>query len=214
MRRLSLCSLALAMLLSLAIIPSAPRAGTIPLPGPNPNWTEMQTYEWYIGFLARASQICRAYGEAAVLSRLARMSPYGAVGFAQNPADGFLGNGCVRLRDRAAEMVADAAKIEDYIEATYNCSDDGCFGQSLDDWQFHACGNSLKSHFAILDIDDKNIRAVTMLNPSTTGSKAAHQARVQFHSCQGSLYIDLTEQCIMEKTQTRGDCAFDGIERY
>src|SRR3546814_1855181 len=94
----------------------------------------------------------------------------------------------------------------------YDCSDDGCFGQNLDDWQFHACGNSLKSHFAILDIDDENIRAVTMLNPGKTGSKAAHQARVQFHSCQGSLYIDLTEQCIMEKSQTRGDCAFDGIE--
>src|SRR3546814_16374659 len=93
-------------------------------------------------------------------------------------------------------MEAEAAQIEEHIELTYNCSDDGCYGQDLSDWQFHACGNSLKSHFAILDLDDKDIRAVTMLNPRKTNSKAAHQARVQFNSCQRSDERRVGKECV------------------
>ncbi|HEY9537911.1 MAG TPA: hypothetical protein VIS03_09995 [Kiloniellaceae bacterium] len=126
----------------------------------------------------------------------------------------FLGAACARFKDDVAAMEAEAAQIEEHIELTYNCSDDGCYGQDLSDWQFHACGNSLKSHFAILDLDDKDIRAVTMLNPRKTNSKAAHQARVQFHSCQGSLYIDLTEDCAMERKVVRGDCEIEGADRF
>src|SRR3546814_3181999 len=110
MRRSSLCSTFLAALLSLALAPAAPQAAIISSPGPNPNWTEMQEFEWYVGYLARASQICGAYDESAVLTRLARMTPYGAIGLAQSRADGFLGAACVRLRKAADELVADAAK--------------------------------------------------------------------------------------------------------
>src|SRR3546814_16157005 len=53
-----------------------------------------------------------------------------------------------------------------------------------------------------------------MLNPRKTNSKAAHQARVQFHSCQGSLYIDLTEDCAMERKVVRGDCEIEGADRF
>ena len=109
------------------------------------------------------------------------------------------------------ELAADSKKIQQYLETTYNCSGEGCYGQKLSDWQFHTCGNSLKSHFAILDIDDKDIRKVTMIDPKLTGSRAAYQARIQFKSCTGSLYIDLTKQCIMEKSVTRGDCDIDGV---
>ena len=52
------------------------------------------------------------------------------------------------------------------------------------------------------------------MNPEKMGSDADHMARVQFHSCQGSLYIDLTDQCIMEKSRTRGDCTIEGIKGY
>src|SRR3546814_5010509 len=69
MRRSSLCSTFLAALLSLALAPAAPQAAIISSPGPNPNWTEMQEFEWYVGYLARASQICGAYDESAVLTR-------------------------------------------------------------------------------------------------------------------------------------------------
>lgn len=190
------------------------RAGMLAAPGPNPNWTDMQQYEWYIGYLARAGQLCGTFTEAAVLHRLARMSPYGGIGLNVVTGDGFSGTACARINADAREIAADAKKIQEYLEAAYSCQGEGCYGQSLSDWQFHECGNSLKSHFAILDIDSKDVREVTMMNPAKLGSEAAYLARVQFHSCQGSLYIDLSQQCVMEKKQTRGDCEIDGVERY
>ncbi|MEQ8357245.1 MAG: hypothetical protein RH942_17050 [Kiloniellaceae bacterium] len=51
-----------------------------------------------------------------------------------------------------------------------------------------------------------------MIDPAKTGSDAAHQARVQFHSCAGSLYICLADQFIMEHSQTRGDCTIAGLD--
>jgi hypothetical protein len=206
-------SLAAALLAS-AVVGGASRADTFRSGGPNPTWTEMQKFEWYVGYMARAAAMCNAYAEAGVLNDLARMSPYAGIGLAQMRGDSFLGGVCSEIITDAKGLVADAERIQEYIEATYNCAGDGCFGQKLSDWQRHACGNSLKSHFAILAIDDKDIRAVTMINPAKTGSKAAYQARVQFNSCQGSLYIDLTKQCIMEKKRTRGDCEIAGVERY
>src|SRR3546814_6179586 len=53
----------------------------------------------------------------------------------------FLGAACARFKDDVAAMEAEAAQIEEHIELTYNCSDDGCYGQDLSDWQFHACDN-------------------------------------------------------------------------
>src|SRR3546814_17802474 len=130
MRRSSLCSTLRAALLALALSPAAPQAAIISSPGPDPNWTEMQEFEWYVGYLARASQICGAYDESAVLTRLARMTLYGAIGLAQNRADGFLGAACVRLRKAADEMVADAAQIARNIEPHYDCRDEGCLNRT------------------------------------------------------------------------------------
>src|SRR3546814_4094409 len=61
MRRSSLCSTFLAALLSLALAPAAPQAALLPSPVPDPNWTAMRAFEWYVGYLARASPICAAY---------------------------------------------------------------------------------------------------------------------------------------------------------
>src|SRR3546814_18741051 len=99
---------------------------------------------------------------------LARMTPYGAIGLAQSRADGFLGAACVRLRKAADEMVAAAAKIEKHTESTYDCSDDGCFGQTLDEWPFQAYGNSLQHQLAILATPAHNTPPVTTINPTTT----------------------------------------------
>src|SRR3546814_3787955 len=65
----------------------------------------------------------------------------------------FLGAACARFKDVVAAMEAEAAQIEEHIELTYNCSDDGCYGQDLSDWPVHDCGNSMTSHFAILDLE-------------------------------------------------------------
>jgi hypothetical protein len=211
MRFISLILLSVAVCLGLS---GVARGAIMSSGGPNPNWTDMQKYEWYIGYVARASQICGAHVEAAVLNRLARMSPYGSIGYGQRRGDGFLRNACLRITEDAKEMVADAERIEAYIEATYNCSDDGCFGQKLSDWQFHACAETLKEHFSVRDLDSKDIREVTISDVKKAASIDHHQARVRFKSCQGSLYIDLKQSCTVEKEYTRGDCEISGVESY
>lgn len=155
----------------------------MPTGGPNPNWNEAQKFEWYLGYLAQAARICGA--ASSQLTRLARMSPYGVIGLTQYRADGFYRAACVRYRAAIAEVLADAEEIENNIERTYECEDEGCYGQDLSDWQFHTCGNSLKSHVAILGIEYEDVREVTLLDPAKLGSSAAYPARIQFHSCQG-----------------------------
>lgn len=199
---------------TLLALPGGASAGLLSAPGPNPNWTDMQKFEWYLGYMATAANTCGAYDEAQTLNTLARMSPYGSLGLGAVRGDGLAGPVCGSINNEVKELVADAKQIREYIEATYNCRGEGCYGQSLADWQFHECGDSLKNHFAILGVDYDDIRAVTMMNPNKLGSDADYLARVQFHSCQGSLYIDLTNQCVMEQTQTRGDCTIEGIKGY
>jgi len=206
---LMLCSLAVCLALG-----GGARAAIMSSGGPNPEWTDMQKYEWYVGYIARASQICGAHVEAGTLNRLARMSPYGAIGLNQMRGDSFLRNACLRIAEDAREMVADAERIEQYIEATYKCRDDGCFGQSLSDWQFHACAESLKEHFSARDLDSTDVREVTISDVKKAASIDHVQARVRFNSCQGSLYIDLKESCTVEKEYTRGDCEIDGVDSF
>lgn len=133
-RSISLILMSLAVCVGLA---GAARAAVVYSGGANPNWTDIQKYEWYVGYIARTSRICGAHTEAAILTRLARMSPCGSIGLSQMRGDSFLRNACLRITEDAREMVDGAERIEQHIEATYDCSDDSCFGQSLDDWQFH-----------------------------------------------------------------------------
>lgn len=193
---------------------STAQAGLLSAPGPSPSWTKNQKFEWYLGYMAKAARTCGNYDAAEVLHELARMTPYGGEGLGSVSGDGFSGPICGRINNEAGELAADEEDIREFIEAAYGCRGEDCFGQKLSSWKFHSCGNSLKAHFAILSVEDDDIREVSMIDPQKTGSKADYQARVQFHSCKGSLYIDLTKQCIMEKTQTRGDCEIEGVERY
>src|SRR3546814_957725 len=56
MGRLSQSLLVLVFVLAAAAAgPGAPRAAIMSTGGPNPNWTEMQKYEWYVGYLANFS---------------------------------------------------------------------------------------------------------------------------------------------------------------
>lgn len=192
----------------------AAHAASIPVGGPNPNWTDNQKFEWYIGRLATAAQICGAYAEAGVLNRLARMSPYGGIGLGQMRGDGFYGAACVEVTADAKELVADAEQIEKYLEATYRCESDNCFGQRLSDWQSHSCAEALKSHLANRSVGEDNVRAVTFTNSRRRSTILDFQAKVLLKSCEGSYYVDLTESCRIIEDYTRGDCEVIGVGRY
>ncbi|MGF1631195.1 MAG: hypothetical protein ACFCUT_17105 [Kiloniellaceae bacterium] len=190
------------------------QGGTLAPPGPNPSWTEMQKFEWYLGYLSRAANTCGTYVESGVLHGLARMTPYGDIGLGVVTGDGFVGPVCGRINNEAKELVADAERIRAYLEATYNCTGEACYSQKLSDWQFHACADVLKAHLAGRAIEEEHLRAVTITSIRLSGATLDFQARVRLKSCQGSLYVDLKESCRIVQDYTRGDCEIAGVTRY
>ena len=214
MRRLSTFLSFFVVLLACALGATTPRAASIPVGGPNPNWTEMQKFEWYVGRMAQAAQMCGAYTEAGILNRLARMSPYGSIGIAQMRGDGFYGPACVEISADAKGLVADANKIEEYLEVTYGCRGEDCYGQSLNTWQTHACADALKSLLAKRAVDENDISEVTINEVIVSSGRPDHQTRVRLKSCQGSLYVEMKESCSVQREYTRGDCEIDGVGRY
>ena len=193
---------------------SGAQAGLLSAPGANPNWTKMQQFEWYLGYMARAANLCGSFQESAVLHRLARMTPYGDIGLGAIMGDGFSGPVCGGINNEAKELAADAKKIEGYLEATYDCTGEGCYGQSLSDWKFHDCADKLRAHLAKRDVAETDLREVTIANVRNSGATLDYQARVRLKNCQGSLYVDLTDSCRIVKDYTRGDCAVTGVESY
>lgn len=215
MRRGTVFVFALGLLLAGGVLPSgATLAASIPVGGPNPNWTDMQKFEWYIGRMATAAQMCGAFEEAGVLNRLARMSPYGGIGLGQMRGDDFYGPACVGITADAKDLVADAPKIEEYLEATYGCKGEGCYGQTLSGWQSHGCADALRSHLESRAVRKDDVSEVTITSVRHSGATLDYQARVRFKHCQGSLYVNMKESCAVEKDYTRGDCAVAGAAAY
>lgn len=203
----------LGLLLTAGLPAGGAQAGRLAPPGPNPNWTDMQQFEWYLGYMSRAARICGTYTEADVLHRLARMSPYGEIGLGAVTGDGFAGPVCGGINSEVRKLAADVKQIQAYLEATYNCEAEGCYGQKLSDWKFHACADPLKSHLASRAVEEAQVSEVT-INDVISGGHWDYNARVRFKNCQGSLYVDLNGSCRVVKDYTRGDCEIDGVGRY
>jgi len=190
------------------------QAGRLAAPGPNPSWTDMQKFEWYLGYLARAGQVCGSYKEAETLRGLARMSPYGDLGLKTVTGDGFGGTACAKINNKVKELAADAERIRAYIEATYNCRGNACAGQRLGSWRDHACGEKLAEHFASRSVPEKQISEVTITDVRNSGATLDYHARVRFNDCQGSFYVEMKDSCRVEKDYTRGDCTIEGVPGY
>ena len=201
-------------LLTILLATDGAWAGTLAPPGPNPNWTDMQKFEWYLGYMARAGGTCGSYEEANVLHRLARMSPYGDLGLSSVTGDGFAGPVCGRVNDEVKDLAADAKKIQEYLEATYKCIDEGCYGQKLSDWQFHSCADALLAHLADRSVNKDDLRDVTITSVRNAASMQSYQARVRLKSCEGSLYVNMKESCTIVRDFTRGDCEVAGVAQY
>lgn len=202
-------------LVSAVLLPSGARAGIIGAPGPNPSWTEMQKFEWDLGYMARAAQMCGAYDEAGVLHHLARMSPYGNIGLGAVTGDGFARPVCGSIREDAKALAADAKRIQARLEATYNCQGEGCYGlYKRDSWTDHACADSVTSHLASRAIAKELIGEVFIHNARLMGAVQEYQVRIRLKNCEGSLYIDLKQSCAVKKDYVRGDCTIAGVERY
>lgn len=216
MRRGALFVFALGLLLAgSALTAGGARAGMLGAPGPNPSWTDQQKFEWDLGFMALAAQMCGAYDEAAILHRLARMSPYGNIGLGAVTGDGFARPVCGSIREDAKALAADAERIQASLEASYNCRAETCHGLYLrDSWTDHQCADALKAHLARRAIALSGLREVSLYGTRLMGAFSEYQARVRFMTCEGALYVDLKDSCAVKKDYTRGDCAVAGVAAY
>jgi len=95
--------------------------------GPSASWNEMQKFEYYIGDLAGALNVCRMYGMHAEMRELASLSPYGKIGLhAWGSYDDIVGGVCGSVREASESILGDKAKLLDYLKAKYDCSSGDC----------------------------------------------------------------------------------------
>ena len=100
-------------------------AATAPGHGPKSSWNEMQKFEYYLGDLAGALNLCRRDGLYRELRELAVLTPYGQAGL-----DAWLSidavRGCPGLSNAAKDILKDKEEILDYLKARYDCSSGKC----------------------------------------------------------------------------------------
>lgn len=214
--RTLLTGIALAFGLTLA---GTAQAGLLSTPGPNPNWTDNQKFEWYLGYMSKAAATCRQYDASAELAEIAGMSPYGRAGLKGSSADGFIGGVCGKIRKRAAELLEKKEIYINYMTANYDCTPGGACRDPLDPHahQSHSCAEQVNRLLADLDIANSDVASVTYKSPPpgpSSGGTAPYQARIRLKSCQGSLYVDMSEQCSVKQSYTRGDCEVAGVSAF
>jgi hypothetical protein len=93
--------------------------------GPQSSWNQMQKFEYYLGDLAGALNLCRRFSLYRELHALASLSPYGRRGIQEWLVyDGV--RGCPGLSDQAEDILEDKAKILEYLTDKYDCSSGDC----------------------------------------------------------------------------------------
>jgi hypothetical protein len=85
----------------------------------------MQKFEYYLGHLAGALNLCRRNSLYQEMRTLAVLTPYGQAGLdAWLAYDGV--NGCPGLSNSADDILEDKEKLLDYLQAKYDCSSGDC----------------------------------------------------------------------------------------
>lgn len=194
-------------------------AARMPSSGPDPSWSESQKFEWYLGYMSDAAAICREYSASNALADIAKLSPFGRVGLNSISGDGFTGAACGRIRDRVKELLQKKETYIRYLTEKYDCGPAGqCTGPAADPLaSSHTCATQVREALGGIDVDAGDVARLTVQSwppgPSN-GAEPRHRARIQFKSCNGSLYIDLGDRCEVEQSYTRGNCEFSGVSAY
>jgi len=114
---------------SMAFLIGVPAGGALAATGaghgPQSDWSQMQKFEYYLGDLAGALNLCRRYSLYQQLRELANMTPYGRKGLeAWLVYDGV--RGCPGLSKAAEEILQDKDRILEYLQHQYDCSSGEC----------------------------------------------------------------------------------------
>ena len=127
MKRIRLKASFFAAALAAALAASDAIAASSSTPGPQSSWTDMQKYEFNVGKLAGALNLCRRYSLHAELQKLASLSPYGRKGLKSLLSfDGLTVGGCARVKGYAEDVLRDKERLQEYLEGRYNCSTGDC----------------------------------------------------------------------------------------
>ncbi|MGD1877515.1 MAG: hypothetical protein ACFB13_08450 [Kiloniellaceae bacterium] len=109
-----------ALAVGVVLWPLAAGAATGPKVGPKDSWDEMQKFEYYIGQLGSALNLCNYFDLANQLQELAHLSPYGEQGWNSLLAfDDIRGGRCSTYAESARELLEDREKLRDYLMDKY-----------------------------------------------------------------------------------------------
>ena len=113
--------LAAAAALGAMVLSLAAEAATGPRMGPKESWSEMQKYEYYIGQLSAALNLCNHFDLSTQMKALADLTPYGQKGWQSLQAfDDIRGGRCGSYADDAHDILEDAEKLRHYLSEQYD----------------------------------------------------------------------------------------------
>lgn len=193
-------------------------AATAPSPGPQKDWTDTQKFEWYIGYMSRAAALCGSYSESNELAEVAKLSPYGRAGLKSINFDTFYGAACGGIRNRAEELLQKKESYVRFLTELYGCSPDGkCLDGGTEPLASnHSCSPQVDKALERLNVSRSDIASITVRSESghLYGNTPAHQAQVKLKNCEGTLFFDMSEQCRVKQSYTRGDCEIAGVSSF
>ena len=212
--------LSFAVIALIWLMPAAAEAAAGSGHRPSEHWSEMQKLEFYMGRIAGALNICRKYALASELEELAGLSPYGRKGLASVQAyDSIKGGYCGKLAADGEALLADRDKFWAYLTDVYDCPGGECAPEVGDGSANAPCRAETDEHLTLLPVDASEIKSIKMVSRNagatrlTTG-KAGHEAWVRLDSCGGWLVMEMTPQCALRQSFTRGDCEIEGIKGF
>lgn len=116
---------AIVLMLFLGLAANEAAAATGASTRPKASWDDMQTFEYNIGRIAGALQLCRRYSMADEIREIAELTPYGKLGMRKMRSfDGI--NGCGSVASNAESILGDKSKLMEYMKIKYSCGDENC----------------------------------------------------------------------------------------
>ncbi len=208
-----------AALVATVMFASAAEAARGPKGGPSDSWTRMQKFEYYVGELAGALNLCRITDLAYELKELSDLTPYGRKGWrSMLPYDSISGGRCTSYAESGREILADRERLLAYLTDKYDCPGGDCAEDSGDSAS-RPCETELDKHLSSLPLADNDVSGVRVVTKEPGVNERfrgnyKHQAWVTLKSCSGGLLVELTESCHPRNTFTRGDCKIEGLSSY
>ena len=210
-----------AAIVATVMFASAAEAARGPKGGPSDSWTRMQKFEYYVGELAGALNLCRITDLAYELKELSDLTPYGRKGWrSMLPYDSISGGRCTSYAESGREILADRERLLAYLTDKYDCPGGDCGPNGGDDSASAPCRSEADEHLRSLSISEGDVKSVRMLGRNAGDAQVivsgspGHEAWVRLKSCQGWLVIELSKHCTPRQSFTRGDCKIEGLSSY